>query len=350
MLITGFVILLAAGLSIAGEPGQAQTGTQEHHRHGGDHQYMADHVSARAALEPIGAVEAWGHAMVMDQLTREGDVRRMAAIRVVGLEADSEYTAYVTVGEALDPTEYLLGSLTTDVNGDGVLRLGWPEDTHPPVPPELPPADALVLARAYDASQALALEGEFVIDWFGGLGPSNLIYVERIELEPPDDPMLKGVAKVSRTDDDVQTFETRACRLVADSPYQVIVDGTLVAVVTTDGVGHGELVLSTANGSLPTELQPIEDIRLVDWFDAGGLVVLSGSFTGEGSPGGQGGGVPGGYGNGDPVPGGSGNGDPGQGGDPGGGSGGNNGSGSGGGSGGGGGTGGGSGGGSGNGP
>jgi hypothetical protein len=320
MLITGFVFLLAAGLSVAGEPGQAQTGTQEHHRHGDDHQYMADHVGARAALEPIGAVEGWGHAMVIDQMTREGEVRRLAAFRVVGLDADSEYTAVVTGGESLDDTEVLVGTLTTDVNGDGVLRLGWPSDTHPPVPPEIPPADSLALARVYDAGQALALEGEFLVNWFGGSGPSDLVYVERIELDPPDDPLLKGIAKVSRTDDDVQTFETRACRLAPDSPYQIVVDGTAVAVVTTDGVGHGELMLTTADGSLPADLQPIEDLRLVEWVDASGSVALTGSFTGEGSPGGQGGGVPGG----------SGNGDPGQGGGTGGGSGGGNGGGGGG--------------------
>ena len=63
-------------------------------------------------------------------------------------------------------------------------------------------------------------------------------------------------------------------------------------------------MLSTADGSLPADLQPIEDLRLVEWTDADGYVVLSGSFTGEGSPGGNGGGVPGGSGNGDPGQGG----------------------------------------------
>lgn len=306
--VVGLAALLAAGGLAADQGNQAHVGIQQHIRQGDDHQHMADHISARAALEPIGMIEGWGHAMVRDQLTREGDVRRLVAFRVVGLDADTEYVATVTGSEAVNDAEFTVGALTTDENGDGVLRLGWPEDYFPPVPEEVPPAEYLVLARVYDGSQALALEGEFTIVWFGGSGPCDLVYGERIELVAADDPRLKGVAKVTRTEEDDQTFETRACRLVADSAYQVIVDGAIAGVVTTDGVGHGELVLSTVDGSLPAELQPIEDLRLVEWADADGQIVLSGTFTGDGSPGGHGGGVPGGPGHGDPGQGGGGNG------------------------------------------
>ncbi len=329
----GIALLLAAGVSAADQGAQAMQGVQQHNRYGDEHQAMADHVSARAALEPIGMVEGWGHAMVRDQITTAGDVRRLVGLRVVGLDPETEYTATVTGTEGLDDAEFNLGSLITDENGDGLLRLGWPETVFPPVPGDIPPAEVLVLARVYDLSQALALEGEFSVDWVGGSGPCELVYVERIVLTPTDDPRLKGVAKVTRTEDDVEIFESRACRLEPESAYQVLVDGIVAAVVTTDGVGHGELVLSSGDGSLPAELQPIEDLRIVEWATSDGQVILSGTFTGENMAGGHGGGVPGGSGNGEPGQGDGGG--AGHGGDNGGGDGGGDGGGNGGGSGGG---------------
>ena len=296
----GIAVLLAAGGAAADQVAQVDRSVQQHNRYGDEHQEMADHVSARAALEPIGMVEGWGHAIVRDQITTEGDVRRLVGFRVVDLVPETEYTAAVTGTEALDDAEFNLGSLVTDENGDGVLRLGWPEPTFPPVPDDIPPAEALVLARIYDGSQALALEGEFSVDWVGGSGPCDLVYVERIELSPTDDPLLKGVAKVTRTEEDIQTFESRACRLEPESAYQVIVDLYNGCILLQQVSAPGELVLSTGDGSLPGELQPIEDLRVIQWADSDGQVLLSGTFTGENMAGGHGDGVPGGSGNGDP--------------------------------------------------
>ena len=102
LVITGIAVLLAAGITAADQRSQTGQTYQEHHRNGDDHQVMADHVSARAALEPIGTVAGWGHAMVRDQISTEGDLRRMVVFRVVGLEAEAEYTATVTGVDALD--------------------------------------------------------------------------------------------------------------------------------------------------------------------------------------------------------------------------------------------------------
>lgn len=284
------------GTVLADEGTQPQYQHSNHNRHGDDAQFMADHVSAVAALEPIGAVEGWGRAMVRDQLLPDGDSRRFVAFRVVGLDPDSEYEARVVSVVDTADTEILVGVIATDAAGDGVLRLGWPEEYFPPVPGDVPSADSLSLARVYDASLGLALEGEFVYDWFGGTGPTDIVHLERIDLEPDIDPDAKGVAKVYRTEDDTQTFETRACRLEPNASYQVMLgkegEETVAGVVTTDGVGHGELVLTTADGSLPTALQPIEELRYVGWVDSEGDVVLSGTLTGENSAGGHGGGVP----------------------------------------------------------
>jgi hypothetical protein len=323
--------ILTASIGYGDTPPMAHNQHTNQIRHGDDQQHMADHVRAVASLEPIGAVEGWGRAMVTDQLSTDGAVRRFVLIRVVGLEVSSQYAAAVTSNAQLGEAEILIGEFQTDEFGDGYLRLGWPDGQHPPVPEEMPPASNLALALVYDQARALALEGEFTIDWFGGTGPSEITHLERIVLESTDDPRLRGVAKVVRTVEDDQVFETRACRLDADANYQVTVDGILAAIVTTDGVGHGELVLSTADGSLPADLQPIEGLRVVEWVNGNDDVVLTGSFTGENMAGGHGGGVPGGPGNGDP----GGHGGGGSGGGNGGGSGGGNGGGNGGGSGGG---------------
>lgn len=299
-----FATILFGGMVLADEGSQPIYQHSNQNRHGDDAQFMADHVSAVAALEPIGAVEGWGRAMVRDQLLPDGDTRRFVAFRVVGLDAESEYEArVVTILDATE-SEIFIGAIATDAAGDGVLRLGWPEEYFPPVPGDVPSADSLALARVYDASLGLVLEGEFVFDWFGGTGPTDIVYLERIDLEPDIDPDAKGVAKVYRTADDTQTFETRACRLEPEVAYRVVVvvndTETLAGVVTTDAVGHGELVLSTANGSLPADFQPIEDLVNVDWIDSEGNVVLSGTFEGENSAGGHGGGVPPGSRHGEP--------------------------------------------------
>jgi len=273
-----------------------------------------DRVHAVAALEPIGGAEGWGRVMVTDQVMPDEEIRRALVVRVLGLEPETEYTAVID--------GLTVGALTTDAFGDGRLHLGWPEDRFPPVPDELPPAEALELAQIVDASLAIVLEGEFVIDWSGGSGPADTVYMERIRLDAVLGFGERGIAKVVRTDTDEQIFETRACGLEPGAVYQIVVDGFLAGAVTADVVGHGSLELTTADGSLPADLQPIEELRVVEWVDAAGGVVLTGTFTGtnmagNGNGGGQGGGggEPGGGGagggNGDPGGNGGGNGDPG---------------------------------------
>jgi hypothetical protein len=259
-------------------------------RQGADNQFGADRAHAVAALEPVGGTDGWGRMMVRDHYLPDDSVRRQLVLRVVGLEADTEYT---TVIDGIT-----VGSLVTDPAGDGSLRLGWPEDLFPPVPADLPPAEVLGQAAVLDASLGVVLEGEFVTDWVGGSGPQDLVYLERIQLDPTDNASLRGVAKVTRTDEDEQSFESRACSLEVGAVYELYVDGFLAGAVTGDSVGHGELELSTADANLPMELQPIEDLRLVEWIDAGGDVILTGSFTGENMVGGGHGGGPGGGGHG----------------------------------------------------
>jgi hypothetical protein len=280
--------LLAVAGSVAAQAPLGQPMHQQ--RHGDDRQFAADRAHAVAALEPIGAVAGWGRVMVRDHYLPDESVRRQLVLRVLGLDPEAEYTAVID--------GITVGTLVTDVAGDANLRLGWPEDLFLPVPPDLPPAEELVLASVLDPSLGLVLEGEFATDWVGGSGPQDLVYMERIRLDPVDDPSFRGIAKVTRNDEDEQSFESRACSLEVGAVYEVYVDGFLAGAVTGDAVGHGELALSTADGNLPAELQPIEDLRLVEWVDAGGEVILTGVFSGENMIGGGHGGGPGGGGHG----------------------------------------------------
>ena len=62
----------------------------------------------------------------------------------------------------------------------------------------------------------------------------------------------------------------------------IAVDGFIAGFVTADAVGQARLNLETPDDSnpLPPEFQPIEDLRMVEWIDPNGDVVLIGFFTG----------------------------------------------------------------------
>jgi hypothetical protein len=231
---------------------------------------------ALAGLEPVGAAEGWGRVAVSDMVLEVGLQRHLTA-RLFGLAAEAEYTLVID--------GVTVASVVTDGDGDACLRMGSISDELPPVPDALPPAAELEVAVLVDASGAPTLEGEFVIRNHGGDG--GMVYVERIRLEEANSSGSCGMARVARTESDVQSFVTHAGRLQAGVAYEVFVDSVLAGAVTADAVGHAALRLSTEDGSLPEGLQPVEDLRLVEWVDEGSVVVLSGSFTGDGFTGGE---------------------------------------------------------------
>ncbi len=233
-------------------------------------------TSVAAALSPVGGVEGWGRIAVHD-LT-EGDlVERTVNVELHGLEPAAEYTV---VADGV-----VVGVATTDADGEAWLALRTDHHLMPPVPADLPPAGDLVSATVLDASAALMLEGSFVTIAHGEPGMGPQVYQERIRLEPIHDIWQRGVARVARDVDDEQFFDTRAHGLTEGTPYRIVVDGVDAGIATADAVGQAVLALSTEEGSLPVSLQPVEDLRLVEWL-ADGVAVLSGSFTGEGTNGG----------------------------------------------------------------
>jgi len=106
---------------------------------------------------------------------------------------------------------------------------------------------------------------------------------EKIPLtDPRTDGTAAGVAKVERSDGGEQEFETRATGLAPGATYRIEVDGFPAGMVIADAVGQAELELEWPDSSnpLPPELQPIEDLRFVEWLDDVDAVVLTGLFSG----------------------------------------------------------------------
>ncbi len=234
---------------------------------------------AAAILSPVGAVDGWGRIGVMDENTSEG-VRREARIMVFGLDPETTYTALA------DGVE--LATFVTDATGTAFIRLEDGDDGYDPVPADLPPAEELVSALVVDASGAAVLEGDFTV-FTPGSGPGSWVYRETIPLLDMTGGFAHGMARVERDADDSQEFSTRAAGLEPGTQYQIVVDGILAGVVTAGPLGYAELELRAPDDEnpLPDTLQPVEDLRLVEWQLLDGSVVLSGSFTGTQDGGGH---------------------------------------------------------------
>jgi hypothetical protein len=252
----------------------------ERAHHGAARRAIADHATAVAALEPVGS-EGWGRIMVKDQALADGGMRRVAAVHVLGLDPEVPYTVYVN-------GDVVLAQLETDTNGDARLQLSDNGDGSAPVPDDLPLAGELLTALVEDGTGAAVLQGDFVFSSHGFAGPRDLLYSERIELDPIDDFARRGIARVLRDGEDVQRFETRACGLEPGEIFEIRIDGVAAGQVTADTVGQAALELSTADVDNPLAtdvLGEIEVYGLVEWIwlsqSAGDTIVLSGSFTGE---------------------------------------------------------------------
>ncbi len=142
----------------------------------------------------------------------------------------------------------------------------------------LPRAEKLRAASVLDDSRAFVLDGRFSTRT--GNDGGSALHEERIALDGPG--RATGIAKVEREADGRQEFETRATGLDPGTRYRIVVDGHAAGLRTADLVGQAALKLEWPDSEdpLPPELQPVEELRVVQWFDAAETLVLSGTLTG----------------------------------------------------------------------
>jgi len=229
--------------------------------------------TAVASLKPVGATTGWGRVAVQDRWAF-GELRRTIEIELVGLAPRATFAV------AVDGVD--LGRFSTDGSGDGTwsLRVEGAGSTSGGL---VPRAEWLHDASVLDQSGAFVLDGRFSTR--ARDSGAATVHEERIALAGPGP--ASGIATVESHADGMQEFATRATGLRAGESYRIIVDGFLAGTRTADEVGQAKLGLESPDDSdpLPTELQPVESLRVVEWLDAGGSRVLSGAFTGASSSG-----------------------------------------------------------------
>jgi len=232
---------------------------------------ISSSAKAIAALTPVGAATGWGRVKVeekMGGLVSEREVE----VDLFGLEPETEH--------AIEVNGVVLGTVMTDGSGWASLKLESPDDEHPPVPDTLPAIGDLELALVRDDTDAFVLEGSFLPLAATPMG-DGAKYQEKIQLIDQMGGAAQGVAKVEREGDE-QEFETWATGLVAYQQYTIEVDDIAAGMVFASMAGQAKLELEAPDDTnpLPPSLQPVENLRNVEWLNEAGELVLFGTFTG----------------------------------------------------------------------
>jgi len=265
-LVNGCVMLA----TLIGTTSQVDAGTMV--RRAARAQRMEASEEAAAALTAVGAAQGWGRIKVEDS-SRRGVAKREVEVDLFDMEPMAVFQ--------VEADGVFLGTITTDASGWGSLELETDDDGHPPVPAALPPAGDLVSASVRDTSDAFILDGSFV-SFAPDKDDDMTVHEEKISLSDQAGTGAAGVAKVEREADDQQEFDSRATGLIPGASYSIAVDGFMAGVVTADRIGQARLKLESPDDEnpLPTDLQPVEGLRVVEWLDGDGNVVLAGIFTG----------------------------------------------------------------------
>jgi hypothetical protein len=229
-------------------------------------------TEAAAVLSGVGGAPGWGRIQVEDLATAKKSTVREVEVDLFDMEPMAVFT--------IEADGVILGEVTTDASGWGSLRLGSRNNSRPRVPAELPAAGQLISASVRDRTQAFVLEGSFVK--YADGGDDTTIYQEKISLDGVFGSGAAGVAWVEREADGTQEFHTRATGLMPGAIYTVLVDGFDAGMATADPIGQARLDLESPNDEnpLPIDLQPVEDLRVVEWTDADSALVLAGVLTG----------------------------------------------------------------------
>jgi hypothetical protein len=240
-------------------------------RRGGRRQAPANHVSAFAALEPVGMVSGWGRIVLRDDNLPAGQERSVKAW-VFGIEPHSSF--------AVEAEGVVVGVVTTDHRGDGFLELSSSSGKDVEVPSGLPPAGDVVTALVVDSSLAVVLEGTF--STVRQLEEDEISFENKVELVDVTGGSATGMACVRVMASGAQEFVSRASRLEPGVSHSVVVDGFPAGVVTADPEGQAalELAFPAEDNPLPDELMPVNQLEVVEWF-RGETQLLVGSFEDE---------------------------------------------------------------------
>ncbi|HSF23039.1 MAG TPA: S8 family serine peptidase [Blastocatellia bacterium] len=222
------------------------------------------HIEKEAKLTSTG--EAKGRARAEIEPERE-------ELRVEGenLQSGVAYSISadgVSLGAVVAHSGYFRVEFTSD-NSSGRL-----------LPPSLRPVTKLQKIEVRDPTGQIILQGTFQAggDDFGGGGDGGGGgEVEKdADLNPTGvESEAKGKVK-TRVSSSRETLEIEGDKLKSSAQYQVVVDGFSLGTVTTEDNGSFKLSLSSENGTLPPQVRPVSDIRLIQVFDWQIRLVLTG--------------------------------------------------------------------------
>lgn len=181
-----------------------------------------------------------------------------------------------------------LGSFTAQ---SGAFRIIFTSDGSSGhlLPASLQPVTRIVRIAVLDQAGQTVLEGTFQSggdDFGGGGGDDNgggggggggsTQISKEATLNPTGvDADAKGKVKL-KVDSSKEELEIEGDKLNDNTAYTVVVDGFLLATVTTDGSGSFKLKLNTDSGTLPPEVRPVSNIQQIQVWDGQGRMVLAG--------------------------------------------------------------------------
>ena len=85
----------------------------------------------------------------------------------------------------------------------------------------------------------------------------------------------KGKVKI-KSSASREELEIEGDKLGSGAQYTIIIDGSSLGTVTTDGSGSFKLKLSTDDGNLPSQVRPLTNIQHIEVHDDMGRTILSG--------------------------------------------------------------------------
>jgi subtilisin family serine protease len=114
----------------------------------------------------------------------------------------------------------------------------------------------------------------------GGGGGGGTEVQKEASLNPTGiDADAKGKVK-TKVSGSKEELEIEGEKLAANATYIVVVDGFLLASVTTDGGGSFKLNLSSESGTIPSAVRPVSNIQHIQVWDAQSRIVLAGGPPG----------------------------------------------------------------------